>query len=208
MGPALADVRVLWGDGTWSSFFRGPTAYQANGHSWPSDPSCLQKKTLHPCSFTLSSHPLRPFSSSQSPTFWLRPHMPLGDTDAGCPASALCAHTGTCMHSVMYQDILQTYTLPNRLEVAHTSISMNEHVHSPPELCVPYMSALLRVPCTLGWSVWSEPASWHTQNYSEPASMLAVDTPLMQGKPALLLMCFSCLLHPRNLGSFCIYIRA
>lgn len=43
------------------------------------------------------------------------------------------------------------HTLPNSLEVAHPSTPVNERVHSPPGLCVPYICVCIAdgVPCAL-----------------------------------------------------------
>ena len=197
-------TRALWGDGTWSSFSPRSPPYQANGHSWPSDPFLSsEKKPSHPCSLTLSSHPLWPFVAI-NPHFWLPSSRSLGDTDTeGAPC--LCpVRTRRDLYAFSHAPGHTTeHTLPNRL--AHPSTPVNEHVHSPPGLCVPYTCVCIAegVPCVLGWSVWSRPASWHTQT-SKPALMLAVGRPNAREKPAcvLLLMCFSCLPHPRNLGFF------
>lgn len=184
--------------------FRGPLHTRLMGIPGQVTLSCLQKKTLPPLQFYpfITSPPA--LCSNKSTPSGSRPHMPLGTQTLRVPP-CLCP---VCTHRDLYAfshvpGHTTDHTLPNRLEVAHTSISMNEHVHSPPGLCVPYTCVCIAegVPCALGWSVWSRPASWHTQN-SEPASMLAVGRPNARGKPAriLLLMCFSCLLHPRNLG--------
>ena len=168
-------------------------------------PSCLQKETLPPLQSYLSSHPLRPFVAI-NPHFWLPSSRSLGDTDTeGAPLpSPVRTHRDLYAFSHAPGHTTE-HTLPNRLEVAHPNTPVKEHVHSPPGLCVPYTCVCIAegVPYVLGWSVWSRPASWHTQT-SEPVLMLAVGYPNAREKPAcvLLLMCFSCLPHPRNFGFF------
>lgn len=84
---------VLWGDGTWSSFFPRSPPYQANGHSGQVTLSCLQEENPPPLQFTLSSHPLRPFVAINPHLLAPVLHMPLGtQTLRVPPASALCAH--------------------------------------------------------------------------------------------------------------------
>ena len=122
--------------------------------------------------------------------FWLPSSCALGTQTLRVP-SCPCT-VGTHMDWYAFSHApghTMEHTFPNSLEVAHPSTPVNEHVHSPPGLCVPSICVCIAdgVPCALGWSLWSRPASWHTQT-SEPALMLAVGRPNTGEEPARVLL--------------------